>query len=130
MKKFTSRVSISLSDTDATGVIFFPRLFEKCVYVLEQFLKEHKNQSFFIDQGLTFPVFKAQGTYYTPIKIYDELLVSLEVKKIGKSSMEFCYQFITPQGVVAMEAVLIHVCVSITTRAKVELPRTWIELFS
>ncbi len=130
MKKFNDKFMIHLSDTDATGVIFFPKLFEACVKTLEKFLFESGLQGVLFNHKVMFPVISTQAHFFSPIKLHDCLKVELCVSRIGKTSMTFHYAFINQSGLLAAEAVLAHVCVDSQTKVKKELPDEWVEIFS
>jgi YbgC/YbaW family acyl-CoA thioester hydrolase len=130
MKKFTDKIAIHLADTDATGVIFFPKLFEKCLIILENFLRQKGMHNALITDHINFPVINAHGSYFAPIKVYDELVVELQVSRIGDTSVSFNYKFINNQGLLAMEAAIVHVCIDAAKRTKKILPDHFIELFS
>lgn len=130
MKKFNDTFLIHLSDTDATGVIFFPKLFEQCVKTLEKFLIDKGIDGALVNHKLIFPVINSQAQFYSPIKWHDRLAVELSVMRIGSTSVTFHYNFILPSGLLAAEAHVVHVCVDTSSRLKKELPEEWIEIFS
>ena len=128
MKKFTCDMMIHLSDTDMTGVIFFPKLFEKSLLVLENFLKSKNLLGLFVKDHHVFPVVSTHGQYFLPVTDYDTLKCELQVTKIGETSAIFSYKFTNHEGFLALEAQIIHVCVDKKTRLKKALPEAWIEI--
>ncbi len=130
MKKFNDTYLIHLSDTDATGVIFFPKLFEQCVKTLEKFLLEKGLDSALVNQKVAFPVIHSEAQFLNPIKWHDRLKVELTVTRIGQTSMGFDYKFVSSSGLLVAEARLTHVCVDVHSKLKKELPEEWIEIFS
>jgi 1,4-dihydroxy-2-naphthoyl-CoA hydrolase len=130
MKKFTHQMMIHLSDTDASGVIFFPKLFEKCIITLETFLKTAHLEGALVTNKVAFPVINASAQYYAPIMPYEELNVTMNVTRVGQTSVSFVYQFINTLGLLAAEATLVHVCVDMQERSKKELPLEWSDVFN
>jgi len=129
MKNFYFDVAIHLADTDATGFIFFPRLFEKCVIGLEFFLEKNHLRELVSENKFLFPVIHVQSQYLAPLRLYDKLKGEMSVTRIGQTSVTFLYKFIDRSGLLAAEASLVHVCVDPKTKVKKELPEAWIEIF-
>lgn len=129
MKKFTCKVPIHLSDTDASGVIFFPKIFEKCLIVLESFLKQRGLQKALMNEEVVFPVVSSHSQYFAPIKAYQELEAQMVVTRIGDTSITFLYKFMNEAGLLASEASIIHVCMDSKNKLKKSLPDELIEHF-
>ena len=130
MKKFIGVVDIHIADTDATGVIFFPKIFEKCLSVLEKFLKEFSLDRAILQKELFLPVIDAQAKYFVPILPFDILDVELVIKKIGNTSITFEYKFFNKQKILVTSAVLVHVFVDAGTREKKKIPENLHKSFS
>lgn len=113
---------ITLSETDATGVIFFPKILEKCVSVFEHFLK---NQGLFLneffDKGFYFPVVNAEMNVKRPLKVGDEVLIEMRVKNQGETSMTLEYLFFTLKKEKIADVLITHVLVDKNTRSKAPL---------
>lgn len=129
MKKFNTQVLIHLGDTDASGVIFFPRIFEKCLMVLEQFLKSCGLERSLMNEDMTFPVVSAHSQYFAPIKAYDELKCQMAVTRIGDTSITFNYKFTSSSGLLVAESNIIHVCLDTKKKVKKILPEELIAHF-
>ncbi len=114
---------IYLAETDATGVIFFPKLLEKCMAIFEMFLSEKKSSlKIFFDHKYFFPVVQAEARFTSPIYASDAIDITLEVEKIGSSSVSFVYKFYKEKTAVA-EAKITHVLIDSKTRKKYPLPQ-------
>jgi 1,4-dihydroxy-2-naphthoyl-CoA hydrolase len=129
MKKFTDKILIHLADTDATGVIFFPKLFEKCIATLEKFLIENKLTSklFLSHTGLA--VIDAKAHYYKPMVVHEELKIEMGVTKVGTTSVSFSYKFFNRREELTAEADIVHVCIDLSSKSKKELPLEFIATF-
>lgn len=129
MKKFICTVPIHLSDTDASGRIFFPKIFEKCLIVQEHFLKSRGLQNAIMNQEIVFPVVSSHSQYFAPIKAYQELIAHMFVTRIGQTSISFLYQFMDDKGLLVSEASIIHVCMDVKNNIKKSLPKELTEHF-
>lgn len=122
MKIFNKKIVINIGDTDATGVIYFPRLFEKCVIILEDFLSTFHLQKYVLTKKFLFPCVHAEADFLEPIFPYDSLESSMEVIKLGTTSVTFSYLFKNQQGQLVAKAQATHVCIDGLTKQKTELP--------
>jgi YbgC/YbaW family acyl-CoA thioester hydrolase len=122
MKKFKCTVPIHLSDTDASGVIFFPKIFEKCLIVLENYLKSKGMQKALMNEAVVFPVVSSHSQYFAAIKAYEELDAEMFVTRIGDTSITFLYKFMNQEGLLVSEVSIVHVCMDAKNRLKKSLP--------
>lgn len=114
---------ITLSETDATDVIFFPKLLEKCIFVLESFLmKEKTSIKIFIEESFFFPVVHSELNFYHPLLAGDKVTIQLELLKLGNTSITFSYNFLNSENVLVAKAMITHVLVSKNTRKKHPFP--------
>ncbi len=88
------RTKVRLKDTDATGNLYFTEQFRMALEVFEEFLKD---RGFSLKQLLAFsylmPIVHAEGDYFFPLTIGDDLEISLKVVKLGTSSVTLEYFF-------------------------------------
>lgn len=122
MKIFNKKIVINIGDTDATGVIYFPRLFEKCVIILEDFLSFFNLQKYVVTKEFLFPCVHAEADFLEPIFPYDSLDCSMQVVKLGTTSVTFEYAFLNQNGKLVAKAQVVHVCIDGKTKQKLELP--------
>jgi len=125
MKIFNKMVAINIGDTDATGVIFFPKLFEKCVIMLEDFLKSFKLQKYVLTKEFLFPVVHAEADFLEPIFPYDQLDCTMSVERIGDSSITLEYVFSNASSITVAKSKIIHVCIDGNTKQKTKLPEVF-----
>lgn len=112
-KIFSFRSRISLSDTDASGVIYFPKIFDISVEVLEAFL-ESRNAPLqhFFQEGILMPIVHASANFYLPLCFGDEIQVDLLIDRLGDSSLSLRYLFLNNQENLCAQANITHVTVS------------------
>jgi 1,4-dihydroxy-2-naphthoyl-CoA hydrolase len=92
---FTQSFTASLYDIDAAGVMFFAHYFRHAHDVYEAFMAG-------IDQGLPelirqqrlLPLVHSEADFLRPVRHGDQLLVELQLERIGNSSFTVRYRFI------------------------------------
>lgn len=124
------RLKIRLRDTDATGVIYFPKQLEFTSEVLEHFMHA---QGFSINKlfemSLFMPVVHASSNYYHPLFLGNEVLIVMKRKEFGEKSLTLFYQIYKGELLVG-DCTIIHVAIDGKTRQSIELPVVLKELFS
>ncbi len=80
---FTYQFQVRLQDTDATGVLYFPRQFQMAMEAFEEFLK-HRGYSLrqLLESNYLMPVVHAEGDYLAPVMVGDVLEVRLRVGRM------------------------------------------------
>ena len=122
---FTYITFVDLAQTDATGVLFFPRQLELALQAFEAFLRAKDFPLLSLLAGhYLFPVVHAEATYLAPICVGDKLAIELSVVSVGESSVTFAYTF-TRAAVCVGKALLVHVATDRTTRASIPVPDAW-----
>jgi len=86
-KAFTIRVRVYYEDTDAGGVVYYAnylKFFERC---RTEWLRAigHQQADLLRDPGIAFLVRSVRVDYYRPARLDDELVVGLEVVRIGRA---------------------------------------------
>ena len=112
-KIFSFHYVISLSDSDVSGVIYFPKIFDISVQVLEAFL-ESKNlplQQFF-QRGILMPIVQASANFYLPLYFGAPVQIDLLLDRLGNSSISLEYQFINSEENLCAQTTITHVTVS------------------
>ena len=104
--------TISLSDTDAAGVLFFARLFELVQRAFEAHLATHGLPiARCMSDGIMAPVVHAEADYRSPLRLGDAITIETSVESIGDSSVRMAYIVRKIDGTLAAEALVVHVCV-------------------
>jgi acyl-CoA thioester hydrolase len=88
---FTIPVRIYFEDTDAGGVVYYAnylKFFERC---RTEWLREigHDQGDLLRDPGIAFVVRSVNVDYLKPARLDDQLVVGLEVEKIGGAQIHF-----------------------------------------
>jgi 1,4-dihydroxy-2-naphthoyl-CoA hydrolase len=85
---FVYHAQVRLKDTDATGVLYFTEQFRMALETFEEFLKVRGfSLKQLFESSYLMPIVHAEGDYFAPLTIGDELEISLKVAKIGRSSV-------------------------------------------
>lgn len=125
----TIKRKIRMSETDATGVLYFTNQLKYATETFEVLL-----ETFFQDmkgafEEYLFPIVEAHSHYLAPLRLGDEIEVTLMLEKIGASSLQF-HSIIKKGDTKVGEVRIKHVLVSRTTGKSAPLPAAWKELIS
>lgn len=128
---FSYRIKIGLGSTDATGVLFFPEQFVFAMQTFEAFLESRQFPlSTLFTTPYLFPVVHAEGDYLQPLPVGSEIEITLEVEKVGFSSVTVAYLVhLVKTGEKVGSVRLVHVAVDRQTREKREIPSEFRNLF-
>ena len=96
---FSIKRKIHLSETDATGAIYFTELLKFATEAFEEFLEGKRYEM---------PVVSAKATYSAPLRWNDEIEVKLSVARLGESSIEL-HGEIVREGAVVGRTEIVHV---------------------
>jgi len=118
---FAIKRKIRLSETDATGCIYFINQLRFASEALEAFLEERLGELRSIFQEFQLPVVNVQSQYFSPLFWGDEIEIILTIKSIGNTSIEF-QTLINKDGKKAGECFITHVFVSKKTNQSIEIP--------
>ena len=121
---FTYDTSITFRDSDAAGIVYFPRYFAMAHTAYEAFM-EKAGLSFaqmLKDGEFILPVVHAEGDYTIPMLFGEKVVIRIEVEKIGNSSYQLHHEFVNDRGQVTAELRTIHVAVDMQTRQSIPLP--------
>lgn len=104
--------TISLGDTDAAGVLFYPRLFEFAQRSFEAFVaKAGLPLERWLDEGLLAPVVHVEADYRAPLRLGEAITVETTVESIGDSSFRMAHVIRRADGALAAEALIVHACI-------------------
>ncbi|MGE5196114.1 MAG: acyl-CoA thioesterase [Anaerolineae bacterium] len=126
MKKIFKRdAQIHLGDTDATGVLYFPRQFEIATQTFELYLKKN---NFSLGElvgknNFSIPVVHAEADFFSPLFLGDEIRISLTVLKMGEKSFTTHFEFSSPiLKTIVGSVTLVHVAVSKESKQSIPIP--------
>ena len=82
---------IEFNHCDPAGIVFYPRYFEMTNHVCENFFREAVGVSYgaMIGQGAGVPTVRIETDFRAPSRLGDVLEVTLEVLRLGASSVTF-----------------------------------------
>ena len=114
------------AEVDSAGFIFFSRLFEYCHAAYEELIGRLSDDSFgevFSRSGWGTPVVHAEADFERPIRLGDQLTLSLSVGRIGDTSMTVNYViFGTDADDVRARARLVHAFIDMKSLKPVAVP--------
>ncbi|MGV8985467.1 MAG: acyl-CoA thioesterase [Cypionkella sp.] len=85
------RYPIEFNHCDPAGIVFYPRYFEMTNHVCENFFREAVGVSYaaMIKDGAGVPTVRIETDFRAPSRLGDVLDVTLEVVRLGASSVTF-----------------------------------------
>ncbi|MFQ5995462.1 MAG: acyl-CoA thioesterase [Acidiferrobacterales bacterium] len=110
---YKHEVYVGLSSVDRAGVLFYGELFRYAHDTYEAFMRR-------LDESLTgvfekgqvvIPVAHAEADFIRPLHHGDTITVQLRVRRIGRSSITFGYEFLGPGAELCARAQTVHVFV-------------------
>lgn len=117
---------IHLRDTDATGVLYFTEQLRMALEVLEDYFSL---KSMLEKENFLMPIVHADSDYYAPLKVGDEVEISLACAKVGTSSFTLNYRFycrLRKQEVGKVS--IVHVIVSKATGKSMSIPQHLLDI--
>lgn len=120
---FEHQVTVRLHDTDAAGVLYFAHQFRIAHETYEAFMAAAGfGLGDLLRAGATaLPIVHAEADYRAPLRVGDELTVSLSVKRLGRTSFTLDYSLVRAGRVVG-RVTTAHVAVDGRTGRKKDLP--------
>jgi 1,4-dihydroxy-2-naphthoyl-CoA hydrolase len=114
---------IHLKDTDATGVLYFSQQFSLALEAFEHFLKAQKLslQKVIQENSFLLPIVHAEGDYFAPLLVGDEIEIFTFLEKTGNSSFTLHYK-IMKEGRKIGQVKIVHVTVSKKTNQSIPIP--------
>jgi 4-hydroxybenzoyl-CoA thioesterase len=112
MASFQLRLDIMFQHCDPAGIVFYPRYFEMMNNVTEIFFRDVVGWPFsqmHATDRRGIPAVSAKLDFKSPARLGDQLDWSLQVARLGKSSVTFDYHaFAGPREVLAGQAAIVH----------------------
>jgi len=113
-----------MHDTDAAGILFFANQFLYMHDTYEEFLRTigYPMEQLIGSEPFFVPIVHAEAQFTKQLAIGDELVMALEIERVGISSYTLIYKLLTSSGQVAGTGKTVHVSVGRLSREKIELP--------
>ena len=122
---FLYKRTIHLSETDATGVLYFSQAFKIAQEAFEVFLssREFSLNEMISKEDFVMPIVHAQSDYTVPLRVGDAVEIQLEAIEVGRSSFTLCTRFYDPRRDVEVGTTkIVHVVVSKQTGKSISIP--------
>lgn len=132
---FTFARTIRLSDTDAAGVVFFPRTLAICHEAYEAALIAagmDLKAYFSAADGLSVPIVRSEADYLRPLHAGDRIEVTVTPARTNDHQFSLAFEIVKigPPRKVAARVRTEHVCISAQTRERSPLAQTlagWVD---
>jgi tol-pal system-associated acyl-CoA thioesterase len=108
---FTMPIRIYIEDTDAAGIVYYVNYLKFMERARTEYLRDIGFGHYLLTEDYLFVVRKADIRYKQPAKMDDLLIVSAQIIKLGKASMQF-QQTLTRDGHIICEATIDIACVN------------------
>lgn len=116
---------VRFEDVDAAGIVFFARFFGYCHDAVERFYDEVDGgyAGLITERKVGFPAVHASSDFKAPIGFGDVARITATVTKLGTTSAHFTFVMTRARdGVEVATLRHVHVCMDLTTRAKLPFP--------
>ncbi len=129
---FTHYTKIYLSDTDATGVIYFTQKLRLALEAFEAFLSiKGMNLGELLErEDFLFPIVHVEADYFAPLKAGDEIHVMLFATKVGTSSFTLNCEIYNQNKVHIGKTTIVHVATSKITKRSTPIPEPLLSLLN
>lgn len=112
-------------DIDAAGIVFFARFLNYAHDAMERLFDDLPGgyAALIMKRGIGFPAVHASTDFMAPIRYGDTARVTATVEKLGTTSCHLHFAFArASDGVAIATSSHVHVCTSLATMTKLELP--------
>jgi 1,4-dihydroxy-2-naphthoyl-CoA hydrolase len=111
---------IRLRDTDATGVLYFTEQLRMALETLEDCFSL---RSLLEKEAFLMPIVHAEADYFAPLRVGDEVEITLSCEKLGTTSFTLGYRFYDPKRQKEVgKASIVHVVISKETGKSIPVP--------
>lgn len=120
---FNTKVKVYFYDADPAGIIFYASIFKFAHYAYEDLMRSFNlEKNYFFDEEIILPIIHTQADYFSPIKVGEEILISVTTSQLRDNSFELSYKFTDSNDKIRGSAKTVHVCVKKENFKKVHLP--------
>lgn len=120
---YQTSVKVYFYDADPAGIIFYASIFKFAHYAYEDLMRNFNlERNYFFDDEIILPIIHTQADYFSPIKVGEELIISVTASQLRDSSFELSYKFTDNNNKIRASARTVHVCVRKDNFKKVKLP--------
>jgi YbgC/YbaW family acyl-CoA thioester hydrolase len=121
---FRATLPVRFQDVDAGGVLFFGRIFDYCHQAYEEFIATSgvDRARYFAGGDYLVPIAHAEADYAKPIRHGEQVLVSIDVTRIGRASFRLRYRVTGAGDDLRVEAETVHAFVKRETMKPIPIP--------
>lgn len=125
---FEHSLSVRFDEIDRAGIVYFGDVLKYCHVTYEQLMTDVVGnlEVFFATSGWGMPLVHAEADYSRPNKLGDRLAVSLEVERLGATSVTFAYTVRCGEELRAT-AKLVHAFVDMGGFKAIRAPEAFVE---
>ena len=122
---FKYKTMIKIYDVDAAGILFFANQFRLVYDAYEAFLNKigFSVKKMITEANFLLPVVSAKTDYKSPLIVGDNIIINIEVKEIGDSSITLLHKIYKESDILVGEGETIHVSISKKTGKKIPFPQ-------
>ncbi|MBS3904383.1 MAG: acyl-CoA thioesterase [Simkania sp.] len=122
---------LRLSESDASGVLYFAQQFRMAQELFEEYLEEtgiSLRES--LEKGeYLLPVVHAEADFFAPIKVGDELELGLQLARLGNSSftLRCLFKSVGSDRIVGTTTI-VHVAIARSSWSKMPIPKSLVSV--
>jgi 1,4-dihydroxy-2-naphthoyl-CoA hydrolase len=118
------RLTVPFQDIDAAGMVFYAHLFRYVHEAYEHFMKAAACplDEVLADGSYLLPLVHAAADYSRPMRHADQLLIELQLKRLGRTSFTLSYRVLAEDRLEHARLETVHVALDSTTQRPMELP--------
>lgn len=124
---FVKPLLVRFKHCDPAGIVFYPRYFEMINDLVEDWCAEGVGMSFgrmHMESGLGVPTANVECRFSAPSRLGDVLTQTLEVQKLGRTSMTLRVRFAGAANDTRLEATLVLVWVTLADGRPAAVPES------
>jgi 4-hydroxybenzoyl-CoA thioesterase len=122
---YTQQLRVRFDDVDYAQIVYFPRFFEYCHWVFEDFFSRETEASYadlLTRRRVGFPTVQAEASFKAPLRFGQDCRVVMETLKLGRSSLANRYRIYRDEGnQLCAEVRLVHVATHLDTFTSMEI---------
>ncbi len=128
---FRTTLPVWFQDVDAGGVLFFGRIFDYCHQAYEEFVATSGVDlaRYFAGDDYLVPIVHAEADYRAPIRHGERVVVTIEVGRVGRASIELRYRVTGLKEDLRDEVTTIHAFVERAAMKPIPIPAKLREFF-
>lgn len=132
MAHFESHILVTLSDTDAAGVVYFARFFDIAHRAMEEYFasRDLSLGAILRERDYLLPITSSSAEYRRPLRLSDQARVSGAFTLDSESSYSLLFELFTPKDELSAKVGLTHTCIDKTTWKRRALPEEILGILS